>query len=347
MLDGTVEGFDAYEAALAAALARAARPTRQEGVDMLYSSGTTGRPKGVQVAAARTRRSGTKPALSMVAEGLFAYSDRDAATCRPAPLYHAAPLRFTMGVHRVGGTVVRDGALRPAEARCALIEQHRITHSQWVPTMFIRMLKLPDEERAAYDVSSHGGACSTPPRPCPVEVKRADDRVVGTDRARVLRRHRGQRLRLLQQRGLAGPPRHRRPEPPRARSTSPTTTARSCPPGEPGTIWFEGGADLRVPQRPGEDRRLPPPRRAGRTLGDVGRLDDDGFLYLTDRKAYMIITGGVNVYPQEAENALALHPKVADVAVFGVPNDDFGEEVKAVVQPVDMDEAGRRAGRAS
>ena len=115
------------------------------------------------------------------------------------------------------------------------------------------------------------------------------------------------------------------------------------PPGETGTIYFEGGADVRVPQRPREDGGVAPPDRAGRTLGDVGYLDDDGFLYLTDRKAYMIISGGVNIYPQEAENVLVTHPKVVDVAVFGVPNDDFGEEVKAVVA---AGRHGRRRARA-
>ena len=133
-------------------------------------------------------------------------------------------------------------------------------------------------------------------------------------------------------RGLARPQGHGRARPlARRRSTSSATTARSCPPARPAPIYFEGGGDVRVPQRPGEDGGVARTRRAGRTLGDVGYLDDDGFLYLTDRKAYMIISGGVNIYPQEAENVLVIHPKVVDVAVFGVPNDDFGEEVKAVV----------------
>ena len=120
-----------------------------------------------------------------------------------------------------------------------------------------------------------------------------------------------------------------------ARCTSSATTARSCPPGESGTIYFEGGAQFEY-HNDAEKTRSSRHPKGWSTLGDVGYLDDDGFLYLTDRKAYMIISGGVNIYPQEAENVLVTHPKVVDVAVFGVPNDDFGEEVKAVVQPVEM-----------
>ena len=205
------------------------------------------------------------------------------------------------------------------------------------------MLKLPDERAAPSTTCRRCRSVVHAAAPCPVDGEAPDDRVVGPDHPRVLRRHRGQRLRVLRQRGLAGPPGHRRARRSSARSTSSATTATELPPGEPGTIYFEGGGRLRVPQRPREDRRRPATPAGWSTLGDVGYLDDDGYLYLTDRKAYMIISGGVNIYPQEAENVLVSHPKVVDVAVFGVPNADFGEEVKAVVQPVST---GRRRARA-
>ncbi len=333
MLDGTVEGFDAYEAALEAASAERGADW-EEGVDMLYSSGTTGRPKGVQVPR-RDEPLGTKPALSMVAEGLFAYN-QDMRYLNPAPLYHAAPLRFTMGVHRVGGTAYVMEHFDPSEA-LRLVQEHRITHSQWVPTMFIRMLKLPDEEREAYDVSSmevmfHAAA------PCPVEVKKkmidwfgpvVHEYYAGTE---------GNGFVYCNSEGwLAHPGTVGQNLLGTLHITDDDGT--EVPAGEPGTIWFEGGAEFEYHNDPEKTEGSRHPK-GWTTLGDVGRLDEDGFLYLTDRKAYMIITGGVNVYPQEAENALALHPKVADVAVFGVPNDDFGEEVKAVVQPLDMADAG-------
>ncbi|WCO67848.1 AMP-binding protein [Iamia majanohamensis] len=333
MLDGTVEGFDSYEAALEAASAERGEGW-EEGVDMLYSSGTTGRPKGVQVPR-RAEPLGTKPALSMVAEGLFSYT-ADMRYLNPAPLYHAAPLRFTMGVHRVGGTAYVMEHFDPTEA-LRLIQEHRITHSQWVPTMFIRMLKLPDEERTSYDVSSmevmfHAAA------PCPVEVKKrmidwfgpvVHEYYAGTE---------GNGFVYCNSEGwLAHPGTVGQNLLGSLHITD--DDGNELPPGEPGTIWFEGGAEFEYHNDPEKTAGSRHPK-GWSTLGDVGRLDEDGFLYLTDRKAYMIITGGVNVYPQEAENALALHPKVDDVAVFGVPNEDFGEEVKAVVQPIDMDDAG-------
>jgi long-chain acyl-CoA synthetase len=333
MLDGTIAGFTSYEDAVASA------PTErdsdaQEGIDMLYSSGTTGRPKGVQLPLPGAPL-GTKPALSLLCEGLLGYGP-DMTYLNPAPLYHAAPLRFTMCVQRVGGTTVVMEHFDPAEA-LALVEEHRITHSQWVPTMFIRMLKLPEEDRTRHDVSSmqmmvHAAA------PCPVEVKRriiawfgpvVHEYYAGTEGNGFVYCNSEQ---WLAHPGTVGQnilgPLHITDD-----------DGNELPVGEPGTVWFESANAFEYHNDPEKTAASRHPK-GWSTLGDVGRLDEDGFLYLTDRKAYMIITGGVNVYPQEAENVLALHPKVADVAVFGVPNEDFGEEVKAVVQPLDMADAG-------
>ena len=233
----------------------------------------------------------------------------------------------------------------PTEA-LALIERHRVTHSQWVPTMFIRMLKLPAEVRERYDVSSlqvavHAAA------PCPVTVKQqmiewwgpvlheyyAAPRATGSSTATA---------------PSGSPTRARSGRPSWARSTSSTTTARSCRPASRAPCTSAAAPSSSYHNDPEKTRGVARPQGPGwSTLGDVGYVDEDGFLYLTDRKAYMIITGGVNVYPQEAENVLTLHPKVADVAVLGVPNDDFGEEVKAVVEPISMDDARARPRRRS
>ncbi|NLV56980.1 MAG: AMP-binding protein [Acidimicrobiales bacterium] len=333
MIDGTVDGFDSYEDALAAASPE--KPDDlEEGTDMLYSSGTTGRPKGVEVPMPNAPL-GTKPSVSMVAEMLLGYRD-GMQYLNPAPLYHAAPLRFTMAAHRLGGTTFVMEHFDPAEA-LRLIEAHRITHSQWVPTMFIRMLKLPDEERLAHDVSTmevmfHAAA------PCPVDVKRKIIEWFGPVVHEYYAGTEGNGFVYCNSEGWLAHP--------GTVGQNLLGSLHICdddgnelPPGEPGTIWFEGETTFEYHNDPEKTAASRHPK-GWTTLGDVGRLDEDGFLYLTDRKAYMIISGGVNIYPQEAENALALHPKVADVAVFGVPNDDFGEEVKAVVQPVDMADAG-------
>jgi acyl-CoA synthetase (AMP-forming)/AMP-acid ligase II len=227
------------------------------------------------------------------------------------------------------------------EGYLAAVAARRITFSQVVPTMFIRLLKLSEEVRERYDLSSlqavvHAAA------PCPAEVKAqiidwfgpiVHEYYAGTEgngfvycNSEDWLAHRGTvgkaLIGVLHIVGEDG---------------EETAT------GEPGTVYFEGEVASTFEYHNDAEKTAgsrDPRGRGWSTLGDVGYLDDDGFLYLTDRKAYMIITGGVNVYPQEAENLLALHPKVADVAVFGVPNDDFGEEVKAVVQPASMDEAG-------
>jgi long-chain acyl-CoA synthetase len=339
MIDGVIDGFEPYESALAAQPATPLAEDRVEGQDMLYSSGTTGRPKGVKVPLPGAPLGEGADGVTGLCQLLFG-TDESTRYLSPAPLYHAAPLRFCRATHRVGGTVVVMEHF-DAEQYLALVQEHRITFSQVVPTMFIRLLKLPDDVRTRYDLSSlqavvHAAA------PCPAEVKAqiiewfgpiVHEYYAGTEgngfvycNSQDWLAHRGTvgkaLLGVIHILGEDG---------------------EEVPTGESGTVYFEGEAASTFEYHKDAAKTASsrdPKGRGWSTLGDVGYLDDDGFLYLTDRKAYMIITGGVNVYPQEAENVLALHPKVNDVAVFGVPNEDFGEEVKAVVEPASMDEAG-------
>ena len=336
MMDGTVEGYASWEDALAARPATPLPEDRVEGRDMLYSSGTTGRPKGVELPLPDAPL-GTPDALYLLATAVFG-ATADSVYLSPAPLYHAAPLRFCMAFQRAGAAVIVMERFDPAEA-LALVERHRVSHSQWVPTMFIRMLKLPAEVRERYDVSSlkvavHAAA------PCPVAVKQQmiewwgpvlHEYYAGTEGNGFVY---CDSTAWLAHPGTVG-------------SALVGTIhivdddGEELPPGEQGTVYFGGGAEFSYHNDPEKTAASRDPRGRGwSTLGDVGYVDEDGFLYLTDRKAYMIITGGVNVYPQEAENVLAMHPKVADVAVLGVPDDDFGEAVKAVVEPIDVADAG-------
>jgi acyl-CoA synthetase (AMP-forming)/AMP-acid ligase II len=327
MIGGTIDGYDSWEDLVAAQPAEPL-PDRREGTDMLYSSGTTGRPKGVKVPLPEGEL-GEAPTLLMLAQLLFGFGP-DAVYLSPAPLYHAAPLRFTMGIHRVGGTVIVMERFDPEEA-LQLIERYRVTTSQWVPTMFVRMLKLPEEVRSAYDVSSlqvavHAAA------PCPIEVKRRmidwwgpvlHEYYAGTEGNGFCYTNSED---WLAHPGTVGKPLN-------GVLHILDDEGEELPPGEEGAIYFESDSQFEYHNDPEKTKGSRDPKGRGwSTLGDVGRVDEDGFLYLTDRKAYMIITGGVNVYPQEAENVLTMHPAVLDVAVIGVPNEDFGEEVKAVVQ---------------
>jgi acyl-CoA synthetase (AMP-forming)/AMP-acid ligase II len=337
MLDGTIPGYDAYEAAVAGQSIDPL-PDRVAGTDMLYSSGTTGMPKGVArqfVAQSLEQAAGTvSPLLKM----LFGFV-KESSYLSPAPLYHAAPLRFCMSAHMIGGTVVVMEHFDPEEY-LRLVERYHLTHSQVVPTMFVRMLKLPSDVRSKYDISSlrcviHAAA------PCPVQVKKQmiewfgpiiHEYYAGTEGNGFV--YCNSQM-WLGHEGTVGTPIN--------------CTLHICdedgnelPLGEPGTVFFEGGTSFEYHNDPEKTRTSRHPK-GWSTLGDVGYLDKDNFLYLTDRKAYMIISGGVNIYPQEAENTLISHPKVADVAVFGVPNDEFGEEVKAVVQPVSMPSTAEEA----
>lgn len=332
MLDGTVDGYDSFEDVVDSA-STVELENMVDGTDMLYSSGTTGMPKGVARVFPGTPL-GTGAGLGTpLTSGLYKFRE-DMRYLSPAPLYHAAPLRFNMSVHTHGGaTVVMEHF--DAERYLEFVEKYRITHSQVVPTMFIRMLKLDDAVRLKYDVSSlevviHAAA------PCPVETKRAmiewwgpiiHEYYAGTEGNGFVYCNSEM---WLAHPGTVG---------------MPLTAAvhildeegNELPVGESGTVFFDGGNTFEYHNDPEKTLSSRDPKGRGwTTLGDVGYLDADGFLYLTDRKAFMIISGGVNIYPQESENVLVNHPKVIDVAVFGVPNEDFGEEVKAVVQPREM-----------
>lgn len=333
VLDGEIDGFASYEEAIAG---QPAEPLEERlaGVDMLYSSGTTGKPKGVSIAYAGVPLD-SPTSVTLLAMGLLGF-DEHMRYLSPAPMYHAAPLRFSMSAHQAGGTVVVMERFDPERA-LALIEQHRITHSQWVPTMFIRMLKLPEEVRDRHDVSSmevivHAAA------PCPVAAKRGIIEWFGPIVHEYYAGTEGNGFVYCNSEDWLAHP--------GTVGTSILGPLHICdddgeevPVGEVGTVWFESAAQFEYHNDPEKTASSRHPK-GWTTLGDVGRMDEEGFLYLTDRQAYMIITGGVNVYPQEAENVLAMHPAVADAAVFGVPDEDFGEAVKAVVQPMDPTTAG-------
>jgi len=336
MVDGTIDGFESYEDAVTA---YPAEPIAEEleGSDMLYSSGTTGRPKGVKTPLARTELGANAGGVAMLAQFLYGFTG-DSVYLSPAPLYHAAPLRFVMSALRLGCTVVVMEHFDPIEY-LANIERYKVTHTQVVPTMFVRMLKLAEDERTKFDVSSlqtviHAAA------PCPIPVKEQmiawwgpviHEYYAGTEGNGFVACNSEE---WMAHKGTVG--------------KALTGVLHICdedgkelPHYESGTIFFESGSNFEYHNDPEKTKGSRHPEHPDwSTLGDIGYVDDDGFLFLTDRKANMIISGGVNIYPQEAENILTMHPKVMDVAVFGIPNEDFGEEVKAVVQPVDMAEAG-------
>jgi len=339
MLSGTIEGYESYEAAVNAQSSEPLDEHRKAGLDMLYSSGTTGQPKGVARPYPNDALVDFNNGVTSLAALLFAVDDSK-RYLSPAPFYHAAPLRFCMSMHALGATVVAMENF-DAETYLRLVEEHQITHSQVVPTMFVRMLKLDDATRMQYDVSSleyviHAAA------PCPIPTKRTMIEWFGPVIHEYYAGSEGNGFvycnseQWLDHEGTVGVPIN-------CTIHIVGDDGEEVAQGESGSIFFEGGAEFEYHNDPEKTKGSRHPN-GWSTLGDVGYLDEDGFLYLTDRKAYMIISGGVNIYPQEAENILVTHDKVIDVAVFGVPNDDFGEEVKAVVQPREMpigDEATR------
>lgn len=332
---GDLDGFDRYDDMLAGQPA-GALPDECEGREMLYSSGTTGRPKGVRKPLLGTPLGDPSAAPVQIARGLVMHgAGADTVYLSPAPLYHGAPLVFSMSMHRLGATVV---VMETFDARqcLELIERYRVTHAQFVPTMFIRMLRLPREQRERYDLSSlrnvtHAAA------PCPVMVKRqmldwwgpiiheyysgTEDVGTTTITPEEWLAHPGSVGRPMNECHIVG------------------DDGEDLPTGHAGVVYFAGGRPFEYHNDPDKTASITHDK-GWRTLGDIGYLDEDGYLYLTDRKANMIISGGVNIYPQETENVLVGHPAVDDVAVIGVSDDEMGEAVKAVVQPTDGSAAG-------
>jgi long-chain acyl-CoA synthetase len=334
MFDGGIDApFESWEDATSA---YPSEPIEDEqlGIPMLYSSGTTGRPKGIF--RPLPERS---PADNEMSSGLrLLWRFRDGMVyLNPAPLYHSAPQASVATAMRLGATSVIMEHFDAAQF-LELVGRYRVTHSQMVPTMFSRLLKLPKEVREAADLSSlemvvHAAA------PCPIPVKQqmiewfgpiileyyAATEAIGStyvDSADWMA-HKGTVGRAMVGEVLIL-----------------DDEGNRCPPGVSGTIWFKGATNFEYfndAEKTAESRNA-----AGdtSTVGDVGYLDEEGYLYLTDRKTYMIISGGVNIYPQETENLLITHPKVADAAVIGVPDEDLGEAVKGVVQPMPGVEGG-------
>ncbi|QDQ99513.1 acyl-CoA synthetase (plasmid) [Tomitella fengzijianii] len=339
MFDGVIDGIESYEDALAG---HPATPLSSEprGQLMLYSSGTTGRPKGVRRELSGLQVDDPSANRSSVLVRGITTIDGDSAYLIPAPLYHAAGLNWAVAVQEIGGTVLVMQRWDPEEF-LATVERHRVTHTQLVPTMMVRLLKLPAQVRERYDLTSlraviHSAA------PCPVEVKTAmldwlgpivDEYYSGTEGHGVT---------------FVGADEWR--QRPGSVGRSLYGAIHICddagvevPAGTIGAVYFEQSfasfsyhndaeksAEARHPREP-----------TWSTIGDMGHVDEDGYLYLADRKSFMIISGGVNIYPAEIEGRLIMHPGVADVAVFGMPDPDMGEYVHAVVQPARDVEPGK------
>jgi fatty-acyl-CoA synthase len=326
---GSVPGHDDYAEAVATF---PAEPLAEEprGADMLYSSGTTGRPKGIKPVL--PERKADEPDPSTVLFGLIYGFDENTIYYSAAPIYHAAPLRFSAFVHSHGGTVVMAPAF-DAQTALADIERYHVTHSQWVPTMFVRMLKLPEEVRARHDISSlkvavHAAA------PCPVEVKHAMMAWWGPILYEYYSSTEGNGVTFISPQEWL--------ERPGSVGRAGLGTVRICDDagttlatGETGIVYFE--RDITAFQYHNDEEKTAqarhPEHEMWTTTGDIGHLDADGYLYLTDRRAFTIISGGVNIYPQEIEDCLTMHPAVLDVAVIGIPDEEMGERVCAVVQP--------------
>jgi long-chain acyl-CoA synthetase len=334
--DGLPEGYASFEAATQS-MPTTPIADERAGIDMLYSSGTTGRPKGVRVPLPADPAIDATNVLVMLAMGMYRFN-ANSVYLSPAPLYHAAPLRWSMTVHKIGGTVVIMKKFDP-ETVLSSIEKYQVTCGQFVPTHFVRMLKLPEDVRARYDLSSldcviHAAA------PCPVPVKEAMINWWGPLIEEYYAGSEGNGMTMigskdwLSHKGSVGKPvlgiAHIMAE---DNETELGVRAE-------GTIFFENPDSHFEYHGDAEKTSSSRNAKGWSTLGDVGYLDEDGFLYLTDRKSFMIISGGVNIYPQEIENHLITHPRVADVAVIGGPHEEMGEEVIAVIQPVDMNESG-------
>ncbi len=330
MMDGVAEGFVSYEDATAAQPAESLAE-QPRGDSMLYSSGTTGRPKGIKRPLTGLTIDDPRVVGASVLERSLLGMDSSSVYLCPAPLYHSAGLLWSAGIHEMGATLVVMERF-DAEDFLRIVEREHVTHAQVVPTMFVRMLKLPVELRGRYDLSSlqrivHAAA------PCPVEVKREMIEWLGPIIDEYYAATEGNGLTFLtstewlEHPGSVGRPFRGVPH-------ICDDDGNELPIGEPGIVYFE--QEVQSWQYHGDPAKTKSSRHPRHdnwaALGDIGYLDDDGYLYLTDRKAFMIISGGVNIYPAEIEACLIMHPKVADVAVFGLPDPEMGEYVHAVVQ---------------
>ncbi len=297
------------------------------GAAMLYSSGTTGNPKGILRPLPDEGPGHITPLFGFLTK-LWRISG-DNIYLSPAPLYHSAPNTAVALTLSAGGTVVVMEHF-DAEEYLSLIERHRVTHSQLVPTMFSRLLKLPERTRGQYDLSSlevaiHAAA------PCPIPVK--EDMIAWW--GPIIHEYYGATEAMgftacdsaewLAHRGTVGKTKF-------GELHILDDAMQPAPRGQPGKLWFKTVAPFEYYNDPVKTAQANSADRTMSTVGDIGYVDEEGYVYLTDRAAFMIISGGLNIYPQECENLLITHPKVADAAVFGVPNEELGEEVKAVVQ---------------
>ncbi|MEM7217676.1 MAG: acyl-CoA synthetase [Pseudomonadota bacterium] len=332
MSEGAVEGFEAFEDAIAEHSPEnlSAEPAGQF---MLYSSGTTGRPKGILRPPHEHQISAPPEGTGGLQQALWGFNE-DSVYLSPAPLYHSAPLQFASATLGLGGAVVMMPRFDETAALQA-IDQYGVTHSQWVPTMFTRMLKLPAEQREGYDLSSHKVVIHAA-APCPAEVKR---KMMDWWGPILYEYYAGTEANGFTHAG------------PEEWLANPGTVGKALmgvihicddagnelPAGEAGLVYFENPERTfeyhNAPDKTAETYHAQHPTWSA--LGDVGYVNDDGYLFLTDRATFMIISGGVNIYPQEIEDALVMHDKVADVAVIGVPDPEMGEAVKAVVQPAE------------
>ena len=301
------------------------------GTSMLYSSGTTGRPKGILRPLPFQKPDERLPVFNFLMK-LWSFDQDNVIYLSPAPLYHSAPLAAASFAIGTGATTIIMEQFDPLEF-LRLVEKYKVTHSQLVPTMFSRMLKLSEKEKGMYDLSSHKYAIHGA-APCPEKVKYQMIDWWGP----IIYEYYGATEAFgfaycnseewLEHPGTVG-------KIVSGELAVLDDNMKELPRGEPGTLWFKPTSEFeyfndpeRTAEAYSEDKQLT-------TVWDVGYTDSDGYLYLTDRKTFMIISGGVNIYPQECEDLLIPHPKVFDAAVFGVPNEDLGEEVKAVVQPID------------
>ncbi|HZZ10613.1 MAG TPA: acyl-CoA synthetase [Paraburkholderia sp.] len=329
MVDGTLPGWDSYET-LIGPYPAVRLADEWLGALMIYSSGTTGRPKGIiraQPQGRVTEGSGSARRPQFARYGF----DAQTVYLSPAPLYHTAPLGYGLETQFGGGTVVFMEKFDPLDALQA-IERYRVTHSQWVPTMLIRLLKLAPAARNAFDLSTHRVAIHAA-APCPQEIKRRMIDWWGPIIEEYYSSTEGNGVTTLNTEEWL---------------THPGSVGRALlgvihicddegndlPVGETGLVYFERETlPFHYHNDPHKTRAAQHPCHPTWTaVGDIGHVDADGYLYLTDRKAFMIISGGVNIYPQAIEDALAVHPDVHDAAVIGVPDAEMGEQVKAVVE---------------